>query len=102
MTSIVAIQIARLGKLLADGSVTLELDDAALRWLAEAGCDPIYGARPLKRVIQRTLQNPLAERILAGEIGDGATVRVTATPLGLVIHTVPSPGSLEARRSAAE
>jgi ATP-dependent Clp protease ATP-binding subunit ClpB len=63
-----------------------DVDDAAKRWLANAGYDPVYGARPLKRAIQRELQNPLAEMILRGEIRDGDTVRVTATPLGLLIE----------------
>ena len=58
----------------------------ARRWLANAGYDPVYGARPLKRVIQRELQNPLALQILEGEIHDGDTVRVTASPLGLLIQ----------------
>ena len=57
-------------------------------WLADAGYDPVYGARPLKRVIQRELQNPLAQQILEGRIPDGATVHVTASPLGLVIGEV--------------
>src|SRR3546814_2446787 len=60
MRGIVDIQLRRLRRLLADRKITIELDDAALAWLAEAGYDPVYGARPLKRVIQRALQNPLA------------------------------------------
>ena len=56
-----------------------------MQWLGDAGYDPVYGARPLKRVIQRELQNPLAQQILEGKIPDGATVKVTASPLGLVI-----------------
>src|SRR6201996_434597 len=66
MRGIVAIQIDRLKKLLADRKITLELDAAAMAWLANAGYDPVYGARPLKRVIQRELQNPLAQSILQG------------------------------------
>src|ERR1700751_5484211 len=73
MKGIVAIQIERLRKLLADRKITLELDAAAMAWLANAGYDPVYGARPLKRVIQRELQNPLAPPILEGRIPDGAT-----------------------------
>ena len=74
MKGIVDIQLARLHKLLADRKITLAVDDKARAWLAEAGYDPVYGARPLKRVIQRELQNPLAELILAGRIADGETV----------------------------
>ncbi|RJF86308.1 ATP-dependent chaperone ClpB [Oleomonas cavernae] len=77
MTGIVEIQLGRLRKLLADKKLTLELDDAARVWLGEAGYDPVYGARPLKRVIQRNLQNPLAELILEGEVKDGDMVKVT-------------------------
>jgi ATP-dependent Clp protease ATP-binding subunit ClpB len=85
MKGIVEIQLRHLQKLLADRKIALELDAAAEAWLADKGYDPVYGARPLKRVIQRELQNPLAQQILEGRIPDGATVRVTATPLGLVI-----------------
>jgi len=86
MGAIVDIQLARLMHLLADRKIAIELDDAARTWLAEAGYDPVYGARPLKRVIQRELQNRLAEEILKGDIKDGDSVTVTATPLGLVIN----------------
>ena len=88
MVGIVDIQLAQLEKLLEDRKVTLEIDAEAKKWLANAGYDPVYGARPLKRVIQRELQNPLAEKILAGEIRDGDTVRVTASPLGLLLQPV--------------
>ena len=81
MADIVKIQLKRLDALLADRNITLELDDAALEWLATSGYDPAYGARPLKRVIQRALQNPLAEELLAGSIHDGETVTVTVDPL---------------------
>jgi ATP-dependent Clp protease ATP-binding subunit ClpB len=101
MTGIVDIQLRHLERLLAERKIKLEVDDNAKRWLADAGYSPVYGARPLKRVIQRELQNPLAERILAGTIHDGDTVRVTATPLGLVIEPV-RPGSDETSRAAAE
>ncbi len=67
-----------------------------------AGYDPVYGARPLKRVIQRELQNPLAEKILAGEIRDGDTVRVTASPLGLLLQPVGHDENLETQRHAAQ
>jgi ATP-dependent Clp protease ATP-binding subunit ClpB len=85
MGAIVGIQLARLGKLLTDRKITLELDEAAREWLAEKGYDPAYGARPLKRVIQKNVQDPLAEAILGGEIKDGETVPVHAGPLGLTI-----------------
>ncbi len=85
MTGIVDIQLEHLQRLLADRGVTLSLDQAAKAWLAEAGYDPAYGARPLKRTIQRELQNPLAERILAGRIGEGDRVQVTAGDGGLLI-----------------
>ncbi len=90
MKGIVVIQLERLKQLLADRKITLEIDGAASAWLAAAGYDPVYGARPLKRVIQRGLQNPLAQQILEGRIPDGATVHVTASPLGLVIGEVAS------------
>ena len=84
------LQISRadLGRLLADRHMDLELDAAACTWLADAGYDPAYGARPLKRVIQRTLQNPLAGLILEGEVQDGEVVRVTAGDDGLVINGI--------------
>jgi ATP-dependent Clp protease ATP-binding subunit ClpB len=85
MTGIVTIQLERLRHLLADRKIALDLDVKANEWLANAGYDPVYGARPLKRVIQRELQNPLAQQILEGRIPDDATVHVTASPLGLVI-----------------
>ncbi len=86
MSGIVEIQLGHLRRLLEDRKVTLELDGAATEWLANAGYDPVYGARPLKRVIQRHLQNPLAERLLAGSIADGDVVNVTADADGLVIN----------------
>ncbi|PJK27408.1 ATP-dependent chaperone ClpB [Minwuia thermotolerans] len=86
MSGIVEIQLRHLEKLLADRKIGLELDEAARAWLADAGYDPVYGARPLKRVIQRRLQNPLAEAILSGEIADGETVRVSAGENGLTIN----------------
>ena len=85
MKGIVAIQLERLKKLLADRKIAIEVDSAAMAWLANAGYDPIYGARPLKRVIQRELQNPLAQSILEGTVPDGSTVHVSATDQGLVI-----------------
>ncbi|HKF71968.1 MAG TPA: ATP-dependent chaperone ClpB [Stellaceae bacterium] len=85
ITGIVDIQLARMQKLLADRKIALRLDDGAKRWLADQGYDPVYGARPLKRVIQRELQNPLAGLILEGRIVDGETVKVTAGERGLTI-----------------
>jgi ATP-dependent Clp protease ATP-binding subunit ClpB len=86
MTQIVDIQLERLKRLLAERKITIELDQAAREWLAERGYDPAYGARPLKRVIQRYLQDPLAEKILAGEIADGETVRIAADAQGVLIN----------------
>ena len=77
MGAIVDIQMGRLQKLLTDRKITLELSKDAREWLAEKGYDPAYGARPLKRVIQKSVQDPLAEAILAGEIHDGQDVPVT-------------------------
>ncbi len=76
MGPIVAIQVARVAKLLKDRKITLDLTEAAQRWLGRVGYDPVYGARPLKRAVQRYLQDPLAEKLLAGEIPDGAHLRV--------------------------
>jgi ATP-dependent Clp protease ATP-binding subunit ClpB len=88
MKGIVTIQLERLRKLLADRKITLEVDSAASAWLANTGYDPVYGARPLKRVIQRELQNPLAQQILEGRIPDGSTVHVGAGDKGLVIGEI--------------
>ena len=76
MAPIVDIQTGRVGKLLADRKVTLDVTDAARAWLGRVGYDPVYGARPLRRAVQRYVQDPLAEMILRGEVRDGATVRV--------------------------
>jgi len=86
MATIVEIQLGRLRSLLADRHVALQLDRSALEWLAAEGYDPVYGARPLKRVIQRSLQNPLAGLILEGGVKDGETVHVSAGGGGLVIN----------------
>ncbi|MFN6941609.1 MAG: ATP-dependent chaperone ClpB, partial [Parvibaculum sp.] len=86
MDTIVDIQMNRLRKLLADRKIEIVLDDAARTWLADAGYDPVYGARPLKRVIQRNVQDPLAELLLTGEIADGETVTVSAGAEGLIIN----------------
>ncbi|MGH1464554.1 MAG: ATP-dependent chaperone ClpB [Cognatishimia sp.] len=85
MDGIVDIQLARLLKRLAARKINIALDDTAKTWLADEGYDPVFGARPLKRVIQRALQNPLAEMLLGGDIADGETIPVTATEEGLKI-----------------
>ena len=76
MKPIVKIQVKRVQKLLKDRKITLELTDKACAWLGRVGYDPVYGARPLKRAIQRHLQDPLADLILKGDVPDGATVKV--------------------------
>ncbi|TDR95890.1 ATP-dependent chaperone ClpB [Enterovirga rhinocerotis] len=88
MGAIVDIQVSRLQRLLDERKITLELDPTARGWLAEKGYDPAYGARPLKRVIQKAVQDPLAELILAGTVHDGETVPVKLGPLGLMIGDV--------------
>jgi ATP-dependent Clp protease ATP-binding subunit ClpB len=97
MGPIVDIQIARLQKLLEDRKIRVELTDAARAWLGRVGYDPVYGARPLKRAIQKYLQDSLADKILAGEIKDGQVVRVDEGDGGLVITPAD-----EAVREAAE
>jgi ATP-dependent Clp protease ATP-binding subunit ClpB len=86
MDRIVDIQIGRLQKLLADRKIEIALDNKAREWLAQAGYDPVYGARPLKRVIQRRLQDPLAELLLEGKISDGSAVKVSSTKQGLTVN----------------
>ncbi|MBB5984239.1 ATP-dependent chaperone ClpB [Sphingobium lignivorans] len=83
MGPIVDIQVSRVGRLLKDRKVTLDLTDAARAWLGRVGYDPVYGARPLKRAVQRYLQDPLADLILRGEVPDGATVHVDEGDGGL-------------------
>jgi ATP-dependent Clp protease ATP-binding subunit ClpB len=78
MSGIVRIQLARLEKLMADRSLTLALDDSAAAWLADKGYDAVYGARPLKRVIQKDLVDPIAKKLLAGELEDGSVIAVSA------------------------
>jgi ATP-dependent Clp protease ATP-binding subunit ClpB len=85
MDGIVTIQLQRLQKRLAQRKIALELDDGARKWLADEGYDPVYGARPLKRVIQRSLQDQLAEMLLAGDVGDNDTVHVSAGADGLIV-----------------
>ncbi|WP_375462225.1 AAA family ATPase, partial [uncultured Enterovirga sp.] len=88
MGAIVDIQLGRLAKLLEDRKITIELDAEARGWIAEKGYDPAYGARPLKRVIQKNIQDPLAELILSGQVHDGETVPVRLGPLGLMLGDV--------------
>ncbi len=76
MAPIVDIQVSRVDKLLADRKIVLDLTDAARAWLGRVGYDPVYGARPLKRAVQRYLQDPLADMILRGEVKDGSTVKI--------------------------
>jgi ATP-dependent Clp protease ATP-binding subunit ClpB len=87
MVGIVEIQLGLLARRLAARKITLDLDADARKWLADEGYDPVFGARPLKRVIQRSLQDPLAEMILGGEVLEGAVVPVTAGADGLIIGT---------------
>ncbi len=77
MAPIVDIQVARVAKLLKDRKITIDLTDSARKWLGRVGYDPVYGARPLKRAIQRYLQDALADKLLRGEVPDGSTVHVT-------------------------
>ncbi|MBY6203056.1 ATP-dependent chaperone ClpB [Maritalea mobilis] len=85
MDGIVRIQLRRLERRLAQRKITLDMDEAAMKWLADEGYDPVFGARPLKRVIQTALQNPLAEMILAGDVKDGDTLHVGAGTDGLIV-----------------
>jgi ATP-dependent Clp protease ATP-binding subunit ClpB len=86
MGRIVDIQVARLQKLLDERKITIELDPSARDWLAEKGWDPAYGARPLKRVIQKSVQDPLAEMLLSGKIKDGEDVKISGDKLGLTFN----------------
>ena len=93
MARIVEIQLGHLRGLLADRKIELDLHPAAVEWLAEKGFDPAYGARPLKRVIQSELQDLLADRLLAGEIADGETVRVNLGSDRLHVETASNDSS---------
>ncbi|MFV3075224.1 ATP-dependent chaperone ClpB [Niveispirillum fermenti] len=101
MSGIVEVQLARLTKMLADRDLGLDLTPAAKEWLADKGYDPVYGARPLKRVIQRELQNPLASRILEGKVLPGTPVQVDAGPDGLTIQGEPVHGPMPAPGESA-
>ena len=102
MATIVDIQIKRLLTLLEDRKIVLTLDAKGRQWLADKGYDPAYGARPLKRVIQRSVQNPLAEMILSGKIRDGDTVNVSADKGALTIDGKPASPAVEEERSARQ
>ncbi|MBI3503746.1 MAG: ATP-dependent chaperone ClpB [Proteobacteria bacterium] len=104
MKGVVAIQLKHLEKLLADRKITIELDEAARVWLADAGYDPLYGARPLKRIIQRELQNRLATQILSGSVKDGDSVRVSVEKNELAIAVSDASATVDhkqKRRGAA-
>lgn len=96
MDGIVTIQLKGLEGRLVDRKIALELTEGARTWLADKGYDPVYGARPLKRVIQKALQDPLAELLLSGQVKDGATVDVTVGEDGLLVGGrvgAPPPGA---------
>lgn len=97
MVDIVDIQLAGLQKMLLDRQIILALDDKAKAWLADAGYDPAYGARPLKRVIQKDLQNPLANLLIEGKVSDGGSITVTSDTGGLVIATGAAPEKAKPR-----
>ena len=101
MAGIVSIQLERLRKLLQDRRLTLELDQDAINWLADKGYDPAYGARPLKRVIQTYLQNPLANLILQGDITNGSLIKVTVKGDNLSFAIKPGETGKESNRSVA-
>jgi ATP-dependent Clp protease ATP-binding subunit ClpB len=96
MGPIVEIQVARVQKLLTDRKITLELTDGARAWLGRVGYDPVYGARPLKRAVQKYLQDPLADAILRGSISDGKTVKVEEGEGALVLNPSPPPAGQQA------
>jgi len=87
---IVGVQLKRLEKILADRRMTINVNDEAMQWLSTRGYDPVYGARPLKRVIQKELQDPLARRILEGRIKDGDAISVTVDGGALSLNGVPA------------
>ena len=101
MGPIVDIQVGRVGKLLADRKIRIELSEAARAWLGRVGYDPVYGARPLKRAVQRYLQDPMADAILRGEIPDGSVVKVGEGDGALVLDVV-EPGAAQAEATGSE
>jgi len=96
MGEIVDIQFRRLQRLLDERKIKLSLDAKGRQWLADKGYDPSYGARPLKRVIQKYVQDPLAQEILSGEIRDGSTVKISAAQGRLMINGKPVSGEEDA------
>jgi ATP-dependent Clp protease ATP-binding subunit ClpB len=96
MGPIVDIQVARVGKLLADRKIRLELSDGARAWLGRVGYDPVYGARPLKRAVQKYLQDPLADGILRGDVRDGMTLTVEEGEGALRFHAAETPAAAAA------
>jgi len=98
MDGIVDVQLAHLRGRLAHRNITLNLDQASKKWLADEGYDPVFGARPLKRVLQATLQNQLAEMLLANEVMDGDTVSIIAGPDGLIVGDRPSSSSRASKK----
>ena len=100
MAPIVDIQVGRVGKLLADRKIGLELTDAARAWLGRVGYDPIYGARPLKRTVQRYLADPLADAILRGEVPDGTALVVDEGEGGLTLRPAGEVPPVEKRAAA--
>ena len=101
MGAIVDIQMKRLDQLLADRKIRVELDETGREWLAERGYDPAYGARPLKRVIQREVQDPLAEKILLGEVRDESVIKIAGGGDHLIFHVVGSKAGAPGDRVAA-
>ena len=102
MADVVKIQLSRLRALLEDRNISINIDDEAMRWLADAGYDPVYGARPLKRVIQRALQNPLANKILDGSVAEGTLVEVSTRDGALSINCAgAAEGDLDHEEAAA-
>jgi ATP-dependent Clp protease ATP-binding subunit ClpB len=99
MGPIVDIQIARVGQLLKDRKIVLDLTDAARRWLGRVGYDPVYGARPLKRTLQRRLLDPLALAVLQGTFGEGDTVRADAKDGVLVLNRETDPATVAASQT---
>jgi ATP-dependent Clp protease ATP-binding subunit ClpB len=85
MDSIVRMQLGRVEKLLGGRRMAIDVDSAALHWLGERGYDPVYGARPLKRVIQKELVDPIARKLLAGDLADGSVIQVSGDAKGLNI-----------------
>jgi ATP-dependent Clp protease ATP-binding subunit ClpB len=94
MGPIVDIQVERLQRLLDDRKIRVELTDAARAWLGRVGYDPVYGARPLKRAVQKHLQDPLADMILRGELADGATVKVDEGDGALILKVADKGGAV--------